>query len=304
MNDKHIFSITIFYLVSTLFLFNNCDNNDDNSDTIIEKEDSSIRNGKIPFDFPVVTTTAKSGEYVLAPSLLFVEDAWKDKNTTFVFYSRKCIETGKTESKLSEIRTEVLIPNSLIIPIPVNEIVQKGDVVLTWWQSGTGISRAIIVDATNTDSPVAKYLDITYENKTTNDKGIPIGQMEEQLAPKTFVKIKKELQAGTSVAYKEDNNYLHYQVIRIEGDKVLAKSFWAGKMKVLNILDCIAIPIKLEINKGDNVQVPYMGSFIDGVVKKYDETSGRVFVKIVFNGEKNEIVVSVGNITKNLTITN
>jgi len=306
MNNKLLSSIILFFFV--IFTLTGCESNKNNSNnTISGIENLEINNtkkkqdGKIPYNFPAVATTAKMGEYVLAPSFSFIEDAWTGKSSTFNFHSRKCLEVGKVESKLYEIGEEVMIPNSLIIPIPAGETVANGDIVLTWWQSGSGMCRAIIVDATNSKSPIAKYLDIDFDNNTTNKNGVPIGQMDEQLEPNTFTKITSTWQAGTSIAILENGNYSHYKIIRIENDKILA-SGWAGKLAVFQKADCIAIPIRLELVAGDKIQVPYIGNFIEGVVKKYDKKIGRVFVEIIFAGQKKNIVISIGNVAWELDI--
>ncbi len=306
MNKKILSSIIIFFFV--IFAFTSCKNNKKSSNNTISNIDSleinenTIRKlGEIPYNFPTVTTTAKTGEYVLAPSFSFIEDAWTGESSSFNFHSRKCLEVGKVESKLYEIGEEVMIPNSLIIPIPAGETAAEGDIVLTWWQSGSGMCRAIIVDATNSKSPIAKYLDIDFDNPTTNKNGVPIGQMDEQLEPNSFTKITSTWQAGTSIAVLENGNYSHYKIIRIENNKVLA-SGWAGKLAVFQKSDCIAIPIQLELVAGDKVQVPYIGNFIEGVVKKYDKKIGRVFVEIIFAGQKNNIVTSIGNVALELEI--
>jgi len=304
MNNKLLFSIIVFLLLVIV----SCENNKNSSNNSVLNIDSSEmkkttkqRAGEIPFNFPVVRTSAKQGEYVLAPSFSFLEDAWEGNGSSFNFYSRKCLEVGDVESKLLEIGEEVMMPNSLIIPIPAGESVDNGDVVLTWWQSGSGMCRAIIVDATNPESPIAQYLDIDFDNPTTNENGVPIGQMDEQLEPNSFTKITSTWQAGTSIAVLEDGNYSHYKVIRVENDNVLA-SGWAGKLAVFKKSDCIAIPIRLDLLAGDRVQVPYIGSFIDGVVKRYDEKIGRVFVEIVFAGQKQNIVTSIGNVALDLDV--
>lgn len=283
--------ILIIFILSIASCKNSSNENNNNSDTdsvSVNTEVSDNKTGKIHLDFPAVSTTAKAGDYVLAPSLSFLEDALSGEGSTFVFYSRKCVEVGEKTSLLEEIGKQVEIPNSLIVPIPAGETVSNGDIVLTWWQSGSGMTRAIITDATNAESPKAIYLDIDDIE-------------EEQLQSNTFTKITSELQAGTSIAYKDGNQYNHYQVIRIEGSKVLAMG-WAGKLSVLDKSGCIAIPVNPELEKGEKVQVPNIGSYTNGTVKKYDKKTGRAIVEIEFAGQKDEISVPTGDIAKNIVI--
>ena len=146
-----------------------------------------------------------------------------------------------------------------------------------------------------------KYLDINYDNPITNDDGVPIAQMKEELTANSFVKLTSQWQAGTSIAHYEDGLYYFYQVIKIENEKILALG-WAGEIDVLNKSECVAIPIKPEISAGDSVQVLYIGSFAPGIVTKYNKSSGRAFVDVEFYGNKESIVVSIGNITKDLVL--
>jgi len=294
LNLSKLFIIICF---STIIIsnFSNCkstNSNNEKQDTVLTKEVHA--KGSIPFDFPTVNTTAKEGEYVLAPSLDFLTTAWisKGENSMFIFYSRQMIKVGELESEILEIGNNVIIPNSLIIPIRANQQVKKGDVLLTWWQSGSGMSRAIVVDAKIPTEPVVRYLDLEWEY---------YGTLEEKLIPNSFVKITEEWQPGTVIAYKDSYYMNRVQVVRIEGEKVLTIG-WAGRIEVLKKSDCHAIPINLEIKKGDKVQVPYIGSFTDGIVKKYDANIGRAWVEIEFGGNIIEIVVARGDIAKDLIL--
>ena len=260
--------------------------------------------GEIPFDYPVVEqTTANAGDYVLTPSRAFLDDAIKNggDKATFIFYSNKMVTPGSGESEIAQISGNVKIPNSLIIPIPTGQEAKKGDVILTWWQSGSGMQRAIVVNDANPKEPVVRYLDLDWDNPAKNSKGVGIGQMEETLKPNTFVKISGEWQPGTTVAYKVTNGYAHGQVINVAGDKVLLKVF-AGKMIAIAKSECIAVPVMIDIKAGDDVQVPYIGQFKAGKVKKADPAIGRAWVEIEFAGSKKETVVSYGNIAKNIPL--
>lgn len=303
---KRIFltiGLVVFFFSSIFFYSCKNEKTDENeTDTTKTEEVSDVpQPGQIPYDFPVVGTTAKNGEYVLTPSYAFIEDAWKDPTSTFIFYSSKTIEVGDKESKVSQVGTEYMIPNSLIIAIPANQQVKKGDVVLTWRQSGSGMERGIVVDDSDPSRPKVKYLDIEYDNSATNDEGVPIGQMIEELEANSFVKITTEWQPGTSIAYQSDYYQKHWQVIRVEGEKVLAMG-WAGKVQVLEKSKCTAIPVKMEVKAGDIIQIPHIGSYQEATVIKVDNEAGRIWVETEFAGEMTEEVVSQGNITKGLVL--
>jgi hypothetical protein len=278
------------------------DTKTDGNDSL--NNDTTPKVGEIPFDYPVVEqTTAKAGEFVLTPSRAFIDDAIKagEGKGTFIFYYNKMVTPGTGESDIAELSGNVKIPNSLIIPIPAGQEVKKGDIVLTWWQSGSGMQRAIVVNDANPKEPVVRYLDLDYDNPAKNDKGVGIGQMEETLKPNSFVKITAEWQPGTAVAYKKDGYYYHAQVINVAGDKVLLKG-WGGSMIAIAKADCIAVPVTIDIKVGDAVQVPYIGQYKTGKVKKADPKIGRAWVEVQFGGSPTEAVISYGDIAKNIPL--
>jgi len=297
---NNIYKFTfVSILFSIILLFGNCGtgkNNKDSSQDSTNTENTTIEKiaGQIPFDFPIVKTSSKEGEYVLSPSKSFLDEAWTEggENSTFIFYSRKMVKSGESESEVVEVSENVIIPNSLIIPIPSGQEAKKGDIVLTWWQSGSGMSRAIVMDDSNPKEPKVRYLDLDWEY---------YGETEENLKPNSFVKITDMWQPGTSVAYKDDYYMNHVQVVRVEGDKVLTIG-WAGRIAVIKKQDCYPIPVTLDLKKGDKVQVPHIGSYTNGIINKYDANVGRAWVDIEFGGQKQEIVVPIGEITKDLVL--
>jgi hypothetical protein len=270
------------------------------------KTDSVITDGPapgvLPLDYPVIeTTNAKAGEFVLAPSREFLNNAFEKgcDYATFIFYSFPMLTPGAKESKLSSFSDTVVMPNSLIIPIPANQTAIVGDIILTWWQSGSGMMRAIVVNADNPSEPVVKYLDLDWDNPATNSDGVSIGQMDEAIKPNTFVRINGDWEPGTAVAVNDNGSYKHAQIINVSGDKVLLCGF-AGKLSVANKADCKPVPVYTIYNVGDEVWVPHIGSFTKGKIKKTDKKVGRYWVEIEFAGSKEEIVVAFSDAIKDL----
>lgn len=250
--------------------------------------------GEIPLDFPLVNTTAKANEYVLAPRLQWIEDGFaKGKDQmVLIFHSREMIAPGEVESKLKSIGKEASMPNSMIIPIPKGEKANKGDVVLTWEQNrGSSMRTAIVTEASNPASPKIQYLDTPYIKDTPSD----------QTKPNTFVVLRRPWQAGSYLAVKEDVGHNYAQIIRLEGEKVLTVGF-TGKVKVYHRNDCIPIPIRPDVKPGDKVHVVRIAAFIEGVVQKVDYTIGRVFVETEFGGKPEIVVAGYGKIIKDLKI--
>lgn len=237
---------------------------------------TSLAHGQ-SLEFPVMGTTAKPGEYVLAAN----QDAANiTSDQTVIFYTYTMVTPGEVESTIKDPFKERAVPNSLIIPIPPEQTAEVGDVVLTWWQSGSGMKRAYVVDAKNPKEPVVKYIDIDYDNPAKNKDGVPIGQMDEQLKPDSFVKLTEDFASGTAIAIKDEewNRYTHYQVINVVGEKVIVIGF-AGRMAILDKAECLPVPIMPKVKAGEKVYAKSMSSFSEVTVKKVDKEMGRVFTE-------------------------
>jgi len=251
-------------------------------------------------------TLAKAGEYILTPSYNWQKDATQkgaDKQT-FIFYHAKMKNPGAQWSRvLFTFDGEKEIPNYMIVPLPAGQKARKGDVVLTWWQSGSGMNRAFVVDDGNPAEPVVRYLDIDYDNPAKNRDGVKIGQMEEKLKPDTFVVIKDRMSPGTAVAVQEPaGRYVFARVISATDTKVLVLGS-VGKMSLVDRNKCVAADIIPNIKKGDVVQFPWNGIFKNGTVRKVDRKIGRVFIDFsLVKGKSEEKVIAFGNVLKGLAV--
>lgn len=279
-------------------------NKAENAATVEKKEVKSEEEKKeftgdlrFPFEFPKAGTTAKAGEKVLVPSFNWLVDAMqKDpKEVTMIWYTQEMVEPGEEMSEVKFMSEQKKVPNAYIVPIPAGQTAKKGDVLLTWWQSGSGLQRAYVTDAADPKAPTVRYLDLDYDNPAkAKDGKTGIGQMEEQLKPDSFVVIKNELEPGTSVAIGSEMK--HGQVIRAEVDKVLV-SLFAGRIDVFPKADVKGIPIKPGVKAGDKVKAVRYGSFKDGTVSKVDENIGRVWVK--FENASEDEALAFGDVLSN-----
>jgi len=258
-----------------------------------------------PFpSFPKTAISSAPGDYVLTPSLNWQKDATEQgaEKVTFIFYDAKMNSPGASRSDVAFLFDGIQnIPNYMIVPLPPGQKAKAGEVLLTWWQSGSGMQRAYVVGDADPSTPVVRYLDLEYDNPAKNPKGVPIGQMEEQLKPNTFGKLTTDWQPGTAVAVLSGTRWLKATVISVSGGQVLTIGF-AGKMAVYPQAACRPVPIVPIVQAGDPVQVPYVGSFVNGVVKSVDPKIGRVFVEIDWAGKKKDVAVPFGNVMTGLVI--
>lgn len=240
--------------------------------TVVAKIDPTA----MPVDFPNSTLDAEFGDYVLAPTRSALDEAATEgaDSTTFIYYMAKVAEVGATASVLTEIIDEVTIPNGVIVPIPAGQTAAVGDTVLTWWQSGSGLTRAYVVEGGTPTKPMVNYLDVG-----------TLGENEpEQLDADSFVVIIDPWQAGASIAVKSGSEYDHYQVLKVSGEQILVSGF-AGKLAVVDKADAVAMPIKPTVSVGDAVSVPFIGTYSDGTVTAIDDANGTVDVEVEWGGD-------------------
>lgn len=252
-----------------------------------------------PFkDFPAVETTAKAGEVVLVPSYNWLQEAnvkGADK-VTMIWYAQKMSAPDKEMSEVEFMSDKKKVPNAYIVAIPAGQKAKKGDILLTWWQSGSGLQRAIVVDDANPAEPVVRYLDLDYDNPAKSSDGkTSIGQMDEKLKPNSFVKINAPFDVGSMVAVQDGADQKPAQVIRVAGDKVFVSGF-AGKIDVVDKSRCTPFPLVSNAKVGEKVKAVWVNSLKEGTVTKFDAAIGRVFIK--FDVDNKEKAISFGEIMK------
>lgn len=252
-----------------------------------------------PFkDFPAVETTAKTGEVVLVPSYNWLQEAnvkGADK-VSMIWYAQKMSAPDKEMSEVEFMSDKKKVPNAYIVAIPAGQKAKKGDILLTWWQSGSGLQRAIVVDDANPAEPVVRYLDLDYDNPAKSSDGkTGIGQMEEKLKPNSFVKINAPFDVGSIIAIQDGADMKPAQVIRVAGDKVFVNGF-AGRIDVVDKSRCTPIPLVSNAKVGEKVKAVWVSSIKEGTVTKIDAAIGRVFIK--FDVDSKEKAVSFGEVMK------
>lgn len=250
-------------------------------------------------DYPLTATTAKANETILAPSRAFVDSAIANgaDDEVFIFYDATMDTPGENASVINTVfDTGLTMPNPLVIPIPANQTAAVGDVVLTWWQSGSGMQRAIVVAGGTPEQPMVRYLDLGLDNPAKNSAGVPIAEAEEQLDRDSFYVLNSEFQVGSTVAYPGDyGDYNFGYIVNMADDKMLVMSE-SGHLTAIDKTEAVAVPIKPSFAVGDAVQVAVYGSFSDGTVTKVDAEHGRVYVEYDFAGGKETEAAPYGNV--------
>jgi hypothetical protein len=255
------------------------------------------QSGKVPFDFPTQQQiSCLKGDFVLYPPENWIKDAFtKGANkTTFIYYGAYMEQPASYESKIKSLTGSIAsIPNAMIIPIRRGEKVKTGDILLTHWQSGSGMQRAIVVGGSPTE-PIVRYLDITYDNPSG------WGKKDDKCKANTFHKLNKEYEPGTAIAVKNGNEWVHWKIINTSGSKILMIGF-AGKMDVCDKANTKAAPVKFLPKVGDKVFVPnIVDKFSKGIVKSIDAKIGRIFVEIDWAGKKQVMATPIGSVIANL----
>lgn len=243
--------------------------------------------GTLPIDYPAVETTAQAEDWVLAPSKSVLDDAWKHgvESTVFIFHSAKMIEPGAVESTLEDrLGTQIVVPNSVIIPIKPGQTAEPGDILLTWWQYGSGLQRAIVQEGGT--EPVVKYLDDFADKQDT-------------LKPNSFHKITEEFEPGISVAIKQGENYNQGTLINLNQNKALVSGF-SGSLQVFDKDTIVPIPIQIDIKDGETFYGPVIGKYDPITTKFVNPATGQVVGEYQFAGVTKEKNFFFSEITKKL----
>ncbi len=236
-----------------------------------------------PWDFPQdVKLKLEAGQTVLSPYTYYpisLEKRAPLREAVLIFYDTTVKEPKDEKSILNNFGKEVEMPNALIIPLPKNAKAKKGDVVLTWWQSGSGMQRAIVVDDKNPQEPKACYLDMNWPDNPDSPK-LEEKRMGETLKPGSFAVLKdKQWQSGAQVAIRRDASWLKGILIHTEGDRVLVLGF-GSKIEAYDKSDVRIVPFKEKIKVGDKVWASWVNVYKpDYIVTAVDNETGHVYVK-------------------------
>ena len=233
-----------------------------------------------PWDFPQdIVIEAEPGQWVLSCYTFYpkaLKNNKKVEDEILIFYSTKMTEVGQTKSKVN---VDVEMPNALIIPLDKDAKAKRGDIVLTWWQGGSGLQRAIITDASNPAEPKADFLDLNYDEEKPN-LNFAGKFADTPLKPGSFTVLEDgKWMSGAQVAVRQGRRWLCGTLIHERDGRVLVLGF-SDKVSAYKKEDCRLIPFMEKIKKGDDVWAEWVGTYRSGYkVKKVDMNIGRVWVE-------------------------
>lgn len=262
----------LFVLIISFFLYS-CKEN-----SVSTKTDSL--NNKVELNLIGIDLDFDSASFVLAPSKSCYDTAITKgiKTSLIVFYPRKFISSKEKYSFLEEIGDTVLLPDDLIIPLKKNQEVKQGDILLTWWQSGTGMQRAIVLSDKNKLKPVVYYLDNQfYFYYDESDPTFWIDTLKEN----SYNILQDEWCSGHSIIVEINGVPSYYVIINSNENKVLALS-WSGLLEVFDKKNCKPIPLNQNFVKGDSILAPYLGTYTKGIVRSTFKEIGKMKVDIQF----------------------
>ena len=212
---------------------------------------------------------------------------------SLIFYNTTIVKCGNTKTTLAD---KVEMPNALVIPLPKKVKAAKGDILLTWWQSASGMQRAIVTDDELPFEPKVDYLDLDHSGQEANP-GLAQQMSGEQLRPNTFAVLTSgEWQSGAPLAYGSRDQWSAATLIHEKDGRVLML-IDGNRLVACDKKDCRLIPFNVEYAAGESVWGAVEGHFSPGFrVTNYDKEKGRVWLEK--DGQK--YVLSVLHVTKTL----
>ena len=296
---KLIFVAVIALSMAAIGCTGSNENNANGSDSTQTAATTQMDPAAWPWDFPTSTGEQfTDGQLVLAPYTYYKGAIDKGEDLTekgLIFYNTNLVKAGADKSVVNY-KEDYELPNSLIIGIPEGVTAKKGDVLLTWWQSGSGLKRAIVRDDSDPAQPKVDYLDMKL------DPGSKVNfaddHANEELKPNSFIVLHDgQWEPGAQLAYKDERGrWIAAKLIKATDDKVLVLGF-SDRVEVHPKSDCKLIPLTDEgIQPGDKVYGLFVAEYQpDYTVEKVDKERGRVYVT---NNMGKQEILSILEVTK------
>lgn len=238
-------------------------------------------------EFPAVTLDAEPGQYVFAPgdsSLIgsLGDDQFRKGKVSWNIV--RVTDVGDSTSTVNNSGTEYEVHNAYLVPIPKEQAVEVGDLVLTS-KFGNSMERAYVTEAG--DSPKANFT-----------KKMPYGENIADLKPGRYIRLTEAWQPGTAVAVSiPGQSYPELgTLLRVEGDQVLVSGH-QGKMITASKSGVRALPPKVDVAAGDTVTASRnLINFAKATINEVDSSLG--FHHLTYEGDDEVKLIPFGEVTR------
>jgi hypothetical protein len=237
-----------------------------------------------------VSHNLEVGDFALAPSASNIMDEISDEDSDYTYlsyYAVEVLEVSDTSAKVKDTwgsEDPYEVDNSLIVPLKSSSPPAVGEVVLTWHQDISSLTRGLVLESG--DEPKVAYLDAYWTGADT----LPAG---------SFTVI-DEGGVGSVVACKNDyDGWEPVTVLLDTGDQYLVQA-WADVVEIKDKAECSNIPLVPAIAEGDTVYVAPFGELEEGTVTSIDDRNGLVYVEYEWAGETEEEKFPYGEIATEL----
>jgi hypothetical protein len=249
------------------------------------------RAGENPFALESQPLHAKVGDFALLPSPGSLKEAFRsDAPRVRLVYTRALLdELGPLEAHVRWLSQQRgFVANALVIPLSSDELVRRGDIVLTLGAFNGGLERAVVVSEGATRAPSVRSL----------DEIIP-STADRVLEPGSFAVLNRDDEPGVTLACRAGDRYEPFVLGASASDRLLAVGF-AGLSALFEASQCRRLPLAPIFKPGERVFVPLAGHFIAAQVKARDAAPSRVHVSYEFASEPREASVAEINVAKDL----
>jgi hypothetical protein len=184
------------------------------------------------------------------------------------------------------------VDNLLIVPIPAGQSVSRGDIVLCDWESGAGMQRAIVVDATDPLSPKVRYLDLPFDHPSG------YAEQEDKLSQGTFRQVGKAGEPGSTAVCQQGAKRTRQVVIRSFADNLVGYSF-SRRISLWQRDSCQLLDPQQKRRRGEKVLVPVLGRYNPARLLEVDSLAGTARAVHGAQGEKREDTFALVDIADN-----
>ena len=253
------------------------------------------------WDFPMyMDINVEAGQQALSCQMHYFQNVKEGDGVvkkTMIWYDTEIATPGKEKTVVNEYGNKIEVPNTLIIPLAKSAKAKKGDLLLTHSKYHE-MQRAIVIDASTPTEPVVCFLDdaSSWPGKPDSPK-LAEKLQGEKLKPGSFNVLKDgRLESGAQVAYKKDGDWKFGKVIHVSGDKVLLSVF-ASRIDCVSKDQCVIVPFKEKIKKGDKVWVMSTDEYKSGyTVVGVDIDHGHIWTQA--DGSQYSYCHGLGEVTK------